>query len=76
MKEAHELIEEQDQRLALHTEKLRAENQAKDVQIAELERLVHQRHMLLERMRAAVQELDEENARIERDVEEVLARAA
>ncbi len=70
------MIEEQDARLAADTERLKAENAIKQQQIEQLEVLVAQRRALLERMRAAVQELDAENARIERDVEQVLARAA
>lgn len=69
-------VEEQDARLAAHTEKLRVENEIKLVQIQNLEILVAQRRALVERMRAAVKELEEENTRIERDMERVLTRAA
>jgi len=74
--EQKRLVAESDRRLEANTEKMRAENELKRQQIEGLERLLAEKQALLTRMRAAAAELDEENARIERDLERVLARVA
>ncbi len=56
---------------ALHTKagEMRAQNE-------QLEVLVAQKRALVERMREVVRELDEENSRIEREMERILAHAS
>ena len=57
-------------------ERTQRANELKTAQIEELEKLVAERRQLLEKMRRAVAEINEQDARIERDVERVLAKAA
>ncbi len=61
-------IEKSNETLRLKAEGMRAQNE-------QLEALLTQKRALIERMREAAREPDEENTRIERGVERVLAGA-
>lgn len=69
-------METERQNIERSNEALRLENERTRQQIEQLELLIAQKRALWQRMREAVRELDEEGARIERDVERVMARSA
>ena len=69
------LVEIERRNIEKSNEILRLENERKKQQIEGLEALVAQKRALVERMCVLARELDEENTRIEREVERVLARA-